>query len=101
MGHVCQWLTIDTSRQPRSGETDGKEYHFVTPSEFEKLVSEGKFIEYTKCKWKFGFAVLMLVSSNYYGTTIAAVEQVASTGRKCILDIEMEVLVNLHFILSE
>ena len=34
---------------------------------------------------------LNLVSSNYYGTTIAAVEAVTQTGKKCILDIEMEV----------
>ena len=39
----------DTSRSPRAGETDGKEYHFVSRSEFEKLVAEGKFIEYTQC----------------------------------------------------
>lgn len=38
------------------------------------------------------------VSSNYYGTTIAAVEAVAATGRKCILDIEMEVTTSrAHF----
>jgi len=37
------------------------------------------------------FIWLMAVSSNYYGTTIAAVEEVAKTGRTCILDIEMEV----------
>lgn len=36
----------------------------------------------------------MSVSHNYYGTTIAAVEAVAQTGRKCILDIEMEVKEN-------
>ena len=35
--------------------------------------------------------LLILVSSNYYGTTIGAVEAVAQTGKKCILDIEMEV----------
>ena len=34
---------------------------------------------------------LILVSSNYYGTAIAAVEAVAETGKKCIMDIEMEV----------
>ena len=33
----------------------------------------------------------MKVSSNYYGTTIAAVEAVGKTGKRCILDIEMEV----------
>ena len=37
------------------------------------------------------FTLLILVSSNYYGTTIGAVEAVAQTGKKCILDIEMEV----------
>ena len=37
------------------------------------------------------FTLLNLVSSNYYGTTIGAVEAVAQTGKKCILDIEMEV----------
>jgi guanylate kinase len=36
-------------------------------------------------------AILKKVSNNYYGTTIAVVEAVAKTGRKCILDIEMEV----------
>jgi len=38
-----------------------------------------------------GQSVLMVVSNNYYGTTIGAVEAVAKTGKKCILDIEMEV----------
>ena len=44
-----EYLLVDTSRSPRVGETNGKEYHFVSTSEFEKLVSEGKFIEYTQC----------------------------------------------------
>ena len=80
----------DTSRNPRPGETNGKEYHFVSRSDFENLVSEGKFIEYTQCKLSHN-SVAEVVSHNYYGTTIAAVEAVAQTGRKCILDIEMEV----------
>jgi guanylate kinase len=42
-------LIVDTSRNPRPGETNGKEYHFVTRGEFENLISEGKFIEYTQC----------------------------------------------------
>jgi len=70
----------------------------VTAAEFERLVAEGKFIEYTKCTNKICFSTLSLVSSNYYGTTIAAVEAVASTGRKCILDIEMEVSVITSFL---
>ena len=42
---------VDTSRAPRPGERNGKEYHFVTRDEFEKLIAEGKFIEYTQCKF--------------------------------------------------
>ena len=47
------------------------------------------------------FADLLLVSNNYYGTTVAAVEAVAKTGKKCILDIEMEVGVPLPLCLCE
>lgn len=42
-------LMVDTSRAPRNGEENGREYHFVSREEFEKLVREGKFIEYTQC----------------------------------------------------
>jgi len=40
---------VDTSRAPRKGEENGREYHFVSRAEFEKLVKEGKFIEHTQC----------------------------------------------------
>ena len=42
-------LRIDTSRAPRPGELNGREYHFVSREEFDKLVAEGKFIEHTEC----------------------------------------------------
>jgi guanylate kinase len=76
------------------GEQDGREYHFVSRDEFQKLIAESKFIEHTRCT----FLVEMHaeeVSSNYYGTTFAAVEDVTKTGKQCILDIEMEVFI-LH-----
>jgi guanylate kinase len=40
---------LDTSRAPRAGEVNGREYHFVSREEFEKLVDEGKLIEHTQC----------------------------------------------------
>jgi guanylate kinase len=40
-------------------------------------------------------AKLILVSHNFYGTTIAAVQEVAQTGKRCILDIEMEGVMNV------
>lgn len=69
----------DTTRGPRPGEEDGREYNFTTKEAFLKLVDEGGFIEHAQ----FG--------GNHYGTSIAAVKRVADQGRICVLDIEMEV----------
>lgn len=67
-----------TTRQPRNGEEDGKDYNFVTREDFKKLVDEDGFIEHAQ----FG--------SNLYGTSVQAVKNVAEQGQNCILDIEME-----------
>jgi len=67
-----------TTRNPRAGEQNGREYHFISKDEFAKLVEDGKFIEHAE----FG--------SNCYGTSVMAVDDVAEKGRICILDIEME-----------
>jgi guanylate kinase len=68
-----------TTRNPRAGEENGREYHFVTKEEFLDLVDKKGFIEHAQ----FG--------GNHYGTSIKAVEDIAEKGRICILDIEMEV----------
>jgi guanylate kinase len=72
-------MTADTTRAPRAGEENGVAYHFVSRKEFEELISKGAFIEHAQ------------YSSNLYGTTIAAVEDVAKLGRRCILDIDSQV----------
>ena len=72
----------------------------MTPDQFENLISEEKFIEYTKCITSIPL-LNNLVSNNYYGTSIAAVEAIAETGRRCILDIEMEVLpIRMYYLLT-
>ncbi|MCJ1260900.1 hypothetical protein MMC22_000764 [Lobaria immixta] len=68
----------DTTRSPRPGEVDGREYNFTTKEAFLQLVDERGFIEHAQ----FG--------GNYYGTSIKAVKDVAEKGRICVLDIEME-----------
>lgn len=68
-----------TTRGPRAGEENGREYHFVTREDFTKLVEANGFIEHAQ----FG--------SNLYGTSVQAVKDVRDKGRTCILDIEMEV----------
>lgn len=69
----------DTTRSPRPGELDGREYNFTNQEAFLALVNDGGFIEHAK----FG--------GNYYGTSVKAVKDVAEKGRICVLDIEMEV----------
>ncbi|RAL13594.1 uncharacterized protein BO97DRAFT_477095 [Aspergillus homomorphus CBS 101889] len=67
-----------TTRSPRAGEQDGREYHFTTKDDFLDLISKNGFIEHAQ----FG--------GNYYGTSVQAVKNIAEQGRICILDIEME-----------
>jgi len=67
-----------TTRLPRPGETDGKEYYFVTREQFLALVDQGAFIEHAQ------------FSSNLYGTTVKAVGDVSKQGRRCILDIDAQ-----------
>lgn len=69
---------LDTTRSPRSGETNGTEYFFVSREKFEQMIANGEFIEHAQ------------FSGNYYGTSFMAVEQVALRNRICILDIEIQ-----------
>lgn len=68
----------NTTRQPRAGEKDGVDYHFLTVDAFKKEIDEKKFIEWAQ------------FSGNYYGTTIKSVDDVTKQGRICILDIDMQ-----------
>lgn len=67
-----------TTRSPRPGEQDGIHYHFTTKEQFEAEIAEGKFLEYA------------YVHKNIYGTSIKAVQDVASSGKCCILDIDVQ-----------
>lgn len=67
-----------TTRSPRTGEENGKAYHFVTREQFLKLVDENAFIEHAE------------FSKNMYGTSIQAVKDVAGEGKRCILDIDSQ-----------
>ncbi|KAJ3731774.1 guanylate kinase/L-type calcium channel beta subunit [Lentinula guzmanii] len=67
-----------TTRAPRPGEQDGKQYHFVTREKFLALRQEGAFIESAE------------FSGNFYGTSFQTVREVQDKGRRCILDIEAQ-----------
>ncbi len=67
-----------TTRNPRPGEKDGREYFFKTKEEFEKMIAEDKLIEYA------------CYVGNYYGTPRDYVEKQLSGGRDVILEIEIQ-----------
>lgn len=67
-----------TTRNPREGEVDGREYFFVTKEEFEKMIAKNELIEYAK------------YVENYYGTPRNYVEQKLDAGRDVILEIEIQ-----------
>lgn len=67
-----------TTRQPRKGETDGVQYHFVTNEAFENLIGKDGFLEHA------GYV------DNYYGTPRAFVEENLAAGRDVLLEIEVQ-----------
>lgn len=75
----CYALSISaTTRQPRPGEVDGREYFFKTREEFEELIRQDALYEYAQ------------YVSNYYGTPKAYVEEQLEAGKDVILEIEVQ-----------
>lgn len=66
-----------TTRGPRAGEENGREYFFVTKEEFEKNIKEGNLLEYN-------FFV-----SNYYGTPKSYVDKLRNEGKNVLLEIDV------------
>ncbi|XP_022743288.1 guanylate kinase 2-like [Durio zibethinus] len=67
-----------TTRAPRGMEKNGVHYHFTERTVMEKDIKDGKFLEFAS------------VHGNLYGTSIEAVEAVADSGKRCILDIDVQ-----------
>ena len=72
-----------TTRSPREGEVDGREYFFVSKDEFEKMIAKGELIEYAR------------YVENYYGTPRDYVEKKLEEGRDVILEIEIQGALNV------
>ena len=86
-GTVCAQLLTDrmndfsvsmTTRSPREGEVDGREYYFVTREEFERNIEAGNFLEHAT------------VFDNLYGTPKDMVVSRLERGRNIILDIDVQ-----------
>lgn len=67
-----------TTRAPREGEIDGKDYFFVSEKEFRRMIEKGEFAEYA------------VVYGNYYGTSKRFLEERVERGIDVLLDIDTQ-----------
>lgn len=77
-GHDLVYSISMTTRAPREGEVDGREYFFVSHDEFKKRIAENKFLEYAE------------FVNNYYGTPLDKVEELLDAGKEVVLEIEVQ-----------
>lgn len=77
--HPDVWLSVSvTTRPPRTGETDGIEYHFVDAAEFDRMIEAGELLEHA------------CYVGSFYGTPRAPVERQLATGRPALLELELQ-----------
>jgi guanylate kinase len=67
-----------TTRAPRPGEVDGRDYQFIAIDKFQSMVANGEFLEHAR------------VFDNYYGTPRAPVEAALRAGRDVLFDIDWQ-----------
>lgn len=80
---VC-FSTSVTTRKPRPGEVDGREYFFVDPDRFKEMVENDELLEHAE------------YVANSYGTPRAYVEEKLETGLNVLLDIEVQGARQIH-----
>jgi guanylate kinase len=73
-----------TSRNPRDGEEDGREYHFISPGNFRKKIDNNEFLEWEE-----------VYHGQYYGTLRSEVERIWNQGQHAIFDIDVIGGINL------
>ncbi len=67
-----------TTREPRGSEEDGREYHFTTRAQFERMIAADEFLEWAE------------VFGNYYGTALSVLEHARVQGKDLLLDIDVQ-----------
>jgi guanylate kinase len=76
--HNLEYSVSMTTRKPRVGEINGKDYFFVTHDEFATRIKEEKFLEYAE------------FVGNFYGTPVDYVQERLDAGKDVMLEIEVE-----------
>ena len=92
-GTVCRKILDDlpevaysisaTTRAPRPGEVDGKEYYFISRDEFKSWIADGKFLEYAE------------VYGNFYGTPLNKITERLNRGEDILLEIDVQGALNV------
>ena len=73
-----QFSVSATTRKPREGEIEGREYFFRSQEQFQQMVADGEMLEHAE------------VFGNFYGSPRAPVEEAISAGRDVIFDIDWQ-----------
>ena len=66
-----------TTRKPRPGEVNGKDYYFVTQERFEQAINQGELLEYNQ------------YVNNFYGTPLAPLKKMLNEGKDVLLEIDV------------
>ena len=74
-----EWSVSCTTRDPRPGEADGEQYHFVTRDEFLRMAREGGLLEWA-----------VVHGSEHYGPPRAPVEEALAAGRDMVIEIDYQ-----------
>jgi guanylate kinase len=67
-----------TTRRPRPGEVDGRDYHFISPQEFREGIEAGRWAEWAE------------VHGNYYGTSAESLARALAEGVDLLLEIDVQ-----------
>ena len=67
-----------TTRAPRPGEVDGRDYHFLSVAEFERRIAAGEFLEHAQ------------VHGNFYGTLRRTILDSMKSGRDVLMDVDIQ-----------
>lgn len=78
-----------TTRAPRSGEIDGREYHFMTVQKFQQMAAQGEFLESAQ------------VHGNYYGTSQRWIAEQRAAGSDILLEIDWQGAAQVRKLLPE
>lgn len=78
-----------TTRSPRPGEIDGKDYFFKTRTEFEAMIEQQQLLEYAE------------YVGNYYGTPLAYVEQTLAQGKDVFLEIDVQGAIQVRKVMPD